>query len=104
MQAVELGEAPFRIAPETLDPVDVMGATDELVGRMVEPVVLRIAHVDQAVVAAPRIAVQHAPAARPPFHRGAETGATGVRDDLRVDEAVALVDAEDDDLAPRAPP
>jgi hypothetical protein len=54
---VELLEPVLGEAPEALDPVDVTAATGELVGRVVDPEVLRVPDIDQAVVAAPAVAV-----------------------------------------------
>lgn len=54
VHAAEACEACLGVAPEALDAVDVVAAhaaAAELVGRVIHPEVLLVAHVDQAVVA-----------------------------------------------------
>ena len=52
---MKLLETMFSITPEALDAVDVVRASDELALPVVDSEVLRVAHVNQAVVAAPAI-------------------------------------------------
>jgi hypothetical protein len=54
---MKLPEPMFSITPEALDAVDVMRAADELAPPVVDSEVLRLAHVNQAVVAAPSVRV-----------------------------------------------
>jgi hypothetical protein len=55
--AVELLQAMLGEAPETLDAVDVVRPAGELVLPVIDSVMLRVADIDQAVVAAPAVAV-----------------------------------------------
>jgi hypothetical protein len=57
--AVELLEATLGIAPEALDAVDVALFISELVGAMTHPEVLRIADINEPVVAALAVRVDH---------------------------------------------
>ena len=54
---VELLQAAFGKAPEALDPVNVAMVINELVRAMVDSEVLRIADINQSVIAAPAIRV-----------------------------------------------
>ena len=58
--ALERGEAMLGIGLEALDAVDVVGALGEPVVGVVDPKVLGIAHVDEAVIAAPAVGMDHA--------------------------------------------
>ena len=58
--AIELGESAFGVAPERLDAVDVTLPPSELILPMVYPAVFLEAHVHQAVVGFPSIAVNGA--------------------------------------------
>jgi hypothetical protein len=55
--SIELLESPFSKASETLDTVDVLRATGELIGSMLDSEVLRVAGINQAIVAAPPVRV-----------------------------------------------
>jgi len=57
----EPGESGFGETPEALDAVDVGLPLGELVPAVVDSRVLAITDVDQAVIAAPVVGVDHAP-------------------------------------------
>jgi len=71
----------------------------ELPVAMHDPEVLRVAHVDQAVVAAPAIRVDDGLQANAAADDGPKRLSRAIRDDFSVHAAAALKDAEDDRLA-----
>lgn len=89
----------FGETPESLDAVDVGLPLSELVPAVVDSQVLAIADIDQAVVAAPVVGVDHALGFHFASYNRLQRGFGAVRHDLGVDLAVALEDAEDDRLA-----
>ena len=103
-EAVELRQAPFGKAPEAFDAVDVLCAADKFVRRMIEPIMLRIADIHQAVGPTPGVGVHDALKGDAPRDGLAERRAPHVGNDLGVDVTIALVDAEDDGLATRPTP
>lgn len=56
---LELGEAMLGEGPEALDAVDVVRAHGELVGAMVDTKMPGIAEIDQAVITAPAVGMDH---------------------------------------------
>ena len=102
-QALELGQPDLGQAPKAFDAVDMDGAFGELVAGMVDAEVA-IAEVDQAVVAAPTIGVDDGARVDPAADDALEGGLRAVRDDLGIDVALPLEDAEDDGLAVGAAP
>ena len=99
--AVELMQPTLSITPEALDAVDVVRTSDELVGPVVDPEVLRVADIDQAVVAAPPVRVNDDLRCHAATDNGLQRGLFAVRHDLGVDLAVTLQEPEDDGLAAR---
>ena len=102
-QALELGQPDLGQAPEAFDAVDMDGSPGELVAGMIDTDVA-IAEIDQAVVAAPAIGVDDGARVDPAADNTLEGGLGAVRDDLGVDAALALKDAENDRLAVGAAP
>ena len=96
---MKLLETMFSITPEALDAVDVCRAAHELAVPVVDPKVLRIAHVNQSVVAAPAVRVDDRFGSHTTATNGLKRGFLAVWDDLRVDAPVTLEEAEDDGLA-----
>jgi len=94
----------FGETPEALDAVDVGLPLGELVPAVVDSQVLAIADIDQAVVAAPVVGVDHALGFHFASYDRLQRGFGAVGHDLGVDLAVALEDAEDDRLARSAAP
>ena len=58
LHAVELGEAAFCEAPETFDPIDMDAIFREIFG-LIDPEMLVISHINEPVIAAPAIGVDH---------------------------------------------
>ena len=102
-QALALGQPDLGQAPEAFDAVDMDGSPGELVAGMIDTDVA-IAELDQAVVAAPAIGVDDGARVDPAADNPLEGGLGAVRDDLGVDAALALKDAENDRLAVGAAP
>jgi hypothetical protein len=53
--SIELLKSAFSETPEALNAVDVLRATGELIGSMLDSEVLRVADIDQAILAAPSV-------------------------------------------------
>lgn len=100
----EPGEPGFGETPEALDAVDVGLPLGEFVPAVVDSQVLAITHIDQAVVAAPAVGVDHALGFHFASYDRLQRGFGAVGHDLGVDLAIALKDAEDDRLARSATP
>src|ERR1700687_842513 len=94
--AVELSQATFGEAPETLDAIDMILAQSKLMSLVVYPEMFLISHIDQSVVAGPAIGMDDRFQADAAQNGLAERLAATVGDDLGVDIAVALEDAKDD--------
>jgi len=95
----EPGEASFGKTPEAFNAVDVGLPLGELVPAVVDSQVLAITDIDQAVVTAPVVGVDHALGFHFASYDRLQRGFGAVRHDLSVDLAIALEDAEDDRLA-----
>ena len=102
-QSLELRQPDLGEAPEAFDAVDVDGAFGELVAGVIDAEVA-IAEIDQTVVATPAIGVDDGAEVDPAADDALEGWLRAVRDDLGVDLAVTLEDAEDDGLAVGATP
>jgi hypothetical protein len=98
---VELGQPPLGVPPEALDAVDVTVPAGELVPPVVDPEMPLVADVGQPVVPAPAVGVDRHLRPDLAADHGPERGFGAVGDDLGVDPAVALEDAEHDRLLRR---
>lgn len=101
----EPGQPRLGVAPEALDAVDVIPANHtaaELVGVVIDPQMLAIPHIDQAVVTPPAVGMDDAVEGDFPANRGQKHRFRAVGDDLGVDLVVSFVDAEDGGLPSRA--
>ena len=99
--AAELNKSGLCHATEAFEAVDVCAAAGELVAVVAHPVVLPVAHVDDAVVRAEAARMNRRRQLHLATDTGLETSFFAVRHDLRVDAPVALVDAEDDGFTAR---
>ena len=102
--AVKVGQAVRGVAPEALDAVDVRPAGGELVIAMMDPQVLGVAHVDQAVVAGPAVAVDDRVQANPATNRFLQRLFLHIRHDLRINPIASFEHLEHDRLAPAPRP
>src|SRR5512141_423722 len=102
--ATEPSKPGFGETPEALDAVDVGLPLGELVPAVVDSQVLAITDIDQSVVAAPVVGVDHTLGFHFASYDRLQRGFGAVGHDLGVDLAIALEDAEDDRLARSAAP
>ena len=96
--AVELLQAPLSKAPEAFDAIDMCRASDKFIRAMIDSEVLRVADIDQAVIAAPPVTVDDGFGSYTTANNGLKCGLFAVGHDLRIDATVTLEDAEDDGL------
>ena len=97
--AMKLPETMFGITPEALDAVDMCRAAHELAALpMVDSEVLRVAHVNQTVIATPPIRIDDRFRSDAATNNGLKSGLFAVRHNLCVDLAVTLQETEDDGL------
>jgi hypothetical protein len=96
---VELLQAMVSKAPEALDAIDMVCAPRELVLPMIDSVMLRVADIDQAVIAAPPIAMNHCLRRDATANNGLKRGFRAIGHDLRIDLAVSLQQPKDRSLA-----
>ena len=83
--AVELLQSPFGERPKSLDSGNVRRAVDEFICRMIDPEMFLKADINQPVIAAPLVRVNN----------GLQRFLGAVRDNLGINLAVYLEDAED---------
>src|SRR5215203_4105180 len=100
---VELLEPALGEAPEALDPIDVARATGELILVVLDPVVLGVADIHESVVADVGVGVQRARQLDTSLDDVLQGLTPHVRHHLRIDLAVPLQQAEDDDLLAGTP-
>jgi len=100
--AFEPGQAELGIGPEGLDSVDMAVASSKLVFSMMDSEVFGVADIDQTLVASPAITMDDAVDRDMPPNNLLQRGFSGIRDNLRIDPAIALEDAEDDGFRPSA--
>ena len=102
--AIELRQAAFGITPKALDAVNVNTAPGELVVAMVDPQVLVKTHIDQAVIAAPAVGVNHAGDVGLASDNGLQDGFGGIGNNFRVNVLTSLEQPEHDRLLTRSSP
>ena len=92
-------QASFRGAPKALDAVDVdAAAADEDVVAMLDAEVFAVAEVNEPVIANPAVGVNDAGHIDATANNGPQSRTFRVRDDFRVDAALAFENTEDDGL------
>src|SRR5712691_1374382 len=102
--AIELLQAPFGVAPEAFDPINMMGSARKLIPTMIDAKMLRVTDINQSVIAAPAVGMDNSIQGHAPANYGLQRAFSTVRHDLGVNAAIALEDAEDDRLAGGATP
>lgn len=100
----EPGEATFGIAPEALDAVDMGPPVSEFIAAMIDPEVLPIADIDQAVITAPAVGIDDAFRGHLSPYNRLQRGFGAIRDDFCIDFPVTFENAKDDSFAVRAAP
>lgn len=93
--SVELLQAMLGETPEALNAVDVVRATRELVLPMINSIVLRVADINEAVIAAPPVRVDNCLGSDATADNGLQSGLRAVGHDLRIDFAAPLQQPED---------
>ena len=93
--SVELCQSGLGKGPEGFDAVDVPLTVDELIGTAVDPVMLLIARIDQTIITSPTIGVDNATRVHFAPYNGLKRGLSTVWNDLRIDLATPLKNAED---------
>ena len=99
---VELHQATLGITPKALDAVDVNVASGELVVAVVDPQMLVKADIDQAVIAAPAVRVNHAGNIGLASDDGLKDDLGGIRNDFRINVLAAFEQTKDHRLLTRA--
>src|SRR5262245_45657387 len=94
----------FRRAPEAFNAIDVNATPPgELIGAVQDPMMLTVAYIDQAIIAAPAIRMNDAPALDPSAQNGLQRRLARIRYDLRVDLPVTFKDPEHDGFGAGSP-
>lgn len=96
---IELLESALSKAPETLNTINMMLATRELVFTMIDSEVLAVADIYQAVVAAPPVRVDDRPQRDATANNGLQSSLLAVRHNFSVNAPIAHEDAEDDSFS-----
>lgn len=92
-------EAGFGEAPEAFNPVDMGSTSGKFIAPMIDPKVLAVADIDQAIVPAPAVGVDDAAKFHASPNDGLERIFPAIRDDLGIHMPIALEDAEHGCLA-----
>ena len=102
---VELHQTSFGIASKALNAVDMRTAPSKLIAAVVAPQVLVNAHIDQAVISAPTVGVNHACNIGLAPDDGLKDGLRSIGDDLAVHTLASLEQSKNHCLAtcPTAP-
>ena len=103
-QASGLRQTHLGDAPEVLNAIDVGLALNKLVAAVIHPVMLLVAQVNQAAVAFPAIRVNHAAQRHLALQNGCQDSSGTVWNNLRVNLALTLKQAEDGNLFKSSPP
>jgi len=93
--AFELSQTQFGIGPEGLDSVYMAVTSSKHVFTMMDSKVLGVSDVPQALIASPTVTVDDAIDRDMTSNNLLQRGLSGIRDNLRIDPAIALEDTED---------
>ena len=94
--AAKFHQANFGKAPEAFDAVDMIGADGKFIVRVVDPIVLLIAQIDDAVVGAKPVGMDNGSNINFAFDNRIKRFTSAVRNDLGINLSVSFIDAEDD--------
>ncbi len=89
----------FSKAPKTFYAVDMVRAACKFVLSMIDPVMLRVADIHQAVVATPAITMDNCLRSNATANNGLKCRFRAIRHDLRIDFAITLQNSKDRRLA-----
>ena len=98
----ELGKASFRVAPKAFYAIDMATLIGKFIVPVVDPEMLLIAYINQAVIATPAIGMNDAFDADSASDNRLKRGTAAIRHDLCIDLALALEDAKDNGFTARA--
>ncbi len=96
---VELMQAAFSIRPKTFDAIDVIVADGKNIRRMIDPKMFAVADINQSVVAALAVRVNHRIQEYLAANNVLQRLSRWVRHDFSKDRTVAFVNSEDNGLA-----
>jgi len=85
--SIELLQASFAKRPKTFYPVNVRVAVDEFISRMINAKMLRVADINQPVVAAPFVRVNNRVQANTPANDCLQRFLAAVRDNLGINRS-----------------
>ena len=102
--SMKLLQAMFSETPETLNAVDVARASGELIATMINPIVFRVADINQAVITAPPVRMDDDINRDSAANNRLQSSLFAVRHGLRIDAPVTLQETEDWGLARSASP
>src|SRR5437764_7899893 len=97
--AIELLQPSFRARPETFNAIDMTLVISKFIIRMQHPEMLRVANINQAIVTAPTVRMNHGLKRNMSANHLLQRAFAAVRHDLGIDRAITFEDAEDDSLA-----
>jgi len=96
LHTAKLHQTYFGKAPEAFDAVNVIGADGKFIVRMIDPIVLLIAQIDDAVVDPKPVGMDNGSNIDFAFDNRIKRFTRAVRNDLGVNLSVSFVDAEND--------
>lgn len=99
VDASELGKASFRVAPEALYAIDMATLIGKFIVSVVDPEMLLVPNIYQAVIATPSVGMDDAFDADSASDNRLKRGTAAIRHDLGIDLALALEDAKDNGFA-----
>ncbi len=92
---IELLQPSFAKRPKTFYPVNMRRAINKFISTVVNTKMIRVADINQPVVAAPFVRVNNRVQANTPANDCLQRFLAAVRDNLGINRSVALKDAED---------
>ncbi len=99
MYPAESEQPGFGEPPEALNPVYMDSTSDKLIPAMINPEMLTITHIDQAIIASPSIGIDDAIQGDLPTNNRLQRGFPAIWDEFGVDLPIALENAKDNGFA-----
>ena len=99
VKAIELGESTFGGAPKSFNSIDVVRPVGELTFSVLDPEVLFVTHIDEAVVPAPAVTVDDRLEPHTTPDHLLQRCFSAIRNDLGIDVLTTLKDTKYDRLA-----
>ena len=95
MDPSEPDETSFRVPPEAFNPVHMRSAPNKLILAMIDSQMSTIPDIDQPIVPAPPVRIDHAVQGDLSSNNRLQRGFSAVRDEFRVDLPIPLEDPKD---------